>query len=76
LETNNELENARRKRKKKNFDFIVLNSLQDKGAGFKHNTNKISIVHEGEKVIHFELKSKTDVAVDIVNELVATFKKK
>lgn len=76
LETNNELANAQRKRKKKNFDFIVLNSLQDKGAGFKHNTNKISIVHEDNKVSNFELKSKADVAIDIVNELVALYQSK
>ncbi len=76
LETNDELANAQRKRKKKNFDFIVLNSLQDKGAGFRHHTNKISIVHEDNKVTNFELKSKADVAVDIVNELVALYQPK
>lgn len=68
LETNNELENAKKKRIKKNFDFIVLNSLRDKGAGFNHNTNKITIVHPDE-VVNFELKSKKAVAKDIVNEL-------
>ncbi len=69
LETNNEKENASGKLKKKNFDFIVLNSLNDKGAGFKHDTNKISIIHQGNKIIDFELKSKRAVAVDIVNEI-------
>ncbi len=69
LETNNELENAKRKLKKKNFDFIVLNSLNDKGAGFAHDTNKITLVSSN-KTQEFELKSKKDVAVDIVNAIV------
>ena len=69
LETNNELENAMGKLKRKNFDMIVLNSLKDKGAGFKHNTNKVSIIHKDESVQHFELKSKKDVAKDILSEL-------
>ncbi|MEO1515254.1 MAG: bifunctional phosphopantothenoylcysteine decarboxylase/phosphopantothenate--cysteine ligase CoaBC [Bacteroidota bacterium] len=71
LETNNELENARGKLERKNFDFIVLNSLQDKGAGFNHDTNKITIVYPGNKMHNFELKPKTAVAQDIVNEIVA-----
>ncbi len=69
LETNREMENAQRKLKKKNFDFIVLNSLKDKGAGFKHDTNKITIVRKDNIIRKFELKSKKDVATDIVNEL-------
>ncbi len=69
LETNNELENAQRKLKKKNFDFIVLNSLKDKGAGFKLDTNKITIVRKDNIIRNFELKSKRDVAHDIANEL-------
>ncbi len=69
LETNNELEHARKKREKKNFDFIVLNSLNDKGAGFAHNTNKISLVY-GNKTRDFELKTKRQVAIDIVNAIV------
>ena len=68
LETNNELENAKGKLERKNFDFIVLNSLQDKGAGFQHNTNKITIVSNN-KVKEFELKTKAEVAVDIVSEI-------
>ncbi|MFK7807590.1 MAG: bifunctional phosphopantothenoylcysteine decarboxylase/phosphopantothenate--cysteine ligase CoaBC [Saprospiraceae bacterium] len=68
LETNNELENAKGKLERKNFDFIVLNSLQDKGAGFQHNTNKITIVSNN-KVKEFELKTKAEVAVDIVEEI-------
>ncbi|MEM9823491.1 MAG: bifunctional phosphopantothenoylcysteine decarboxylase/phosphopantothenate--cysteine ligase CoaBC [Bacteroidota bacterium] len=75
LETNNELEYAQQKRIKKNFDFIVLNSLRDKGAGFNHDTNKIRIIHDDQKVIDFELKSKKAVAVDIVNELLKVINK-
>jgi len=69
LETNNELENAKEKLVKKNLDFIVLNSLQHKGAGFKHATNQVTIVHKDNKIQDFELKSKTEVARDIVNVL-------
>src|SRR5688572_23329338 len=65
LETNNEVENARQKLVKKNLDMVILNSLQDAGAGFKHDTNKISIV-EADKITTFELKPKTAVAQDIV----------
>jgi phosphopantothenoylcysteine decarboxylase/phosphopantothenate--cysteine ligase len=74
LETNNEVEHAKGKLKKKNFDFIVLNSLQDKGAGFNHDTNKITIIHKGNKLTKFELKLKSAVAVDIVNELAGLLK--
>ncbi len=70
LETNNELENAQGKLAKKNFDFIVLNSLQDKGAGFQHNTNKITIVDIHRNITKFDLKSKQLVAKDIVNYLI------
>ena len=66
LETNNELENAMKKLESKNLYFIVLNSLQDKGAGFRHSTNKITIVDKSNKITKFELKSKADVANDIV----------
>ena len=69
LETNNELENAKGKLERKNFDFIVLNSLRDKGAGFAGDTNKITIVRKDNKIKKFELKSKVDVSVDIVNEV-------
>jgi phosphopantothenoylcysteine decarboxylase / phosphopantothenate---cysteine ligase len=70
LETNNELENAIGKLERKGFDFIVLNSLQDKGAGFGHDTNKISIVFDRDRVVNYDLKSKKEVASDIINELV------
>lgn len=68
LETCNEREHAREKMKRKNFDFIVLNSLKDEGAGFQHDTNKITILDaEGEEA--FPLKSKKEVAKDIVDRL-------
>ena len=70
LETDNEVENAKNKLKKKNLDFIVLNSLNDKGAGFEVSTNKITIIDKEEKVENFELKSKEEVAKDIVNKLI------
>jgi phosphopantothenoylcysteine decarboxylase/phosphopantothenate--cysteine ligase len=69
LETDNALENARKKLKTKNFDFIVLNSLEDKGAGFRHDTNKITIIGKDNKISNFELKSKDEVARDIVDHL-------
>lgn len=70
LETENELENAKQKLNNKNFDFIVLNSLKDKGAGFGHDTNKITIIDRDNKQKKFELKSKKEVATDIVDEIV------
>ncbi|MDV7188490.1 bifunctional phosphopantothenoylcysteine decarboxylase/phosphopantothenate--cysteine ligase CoaBC [Lutibacter sp. TH_r2] len=69
LETNNELENAKSKLNKKNLDMIVLNSLQDKGAGFKSETNKVTIIDKSEKISEFSLKSKAEVAQDIFNEI-------
>jgi phosphopantothenoylcysteine decarboxylase/phosphopantothenate--cysteine ligase len=69
LETNNELENAKKKLISKNLDFIVLNSLQDKGAGFGTETNKIQIVNKDNNPTKFELKSKSEVAKDIINYL-------
>ena len=68
LETTDELLNAKSKLLRKNLDFIVLNSLNDAGAGFRYDTNKISIIDCEGKVDH-PLKSKTEVAVDIVNRL-------
>lgn len=70
LETNNEEANALQKLERKNFDFIVLNSLQDKGAGFGHDTNKISIIDRSGSKKTFGLKDKNAVAEDIVNEIV------
>ena len=70
LETNNEQDNATSKLKKKNFDFIVLNSLNDKGAGFAHDTNQVTIIDRHNNLFKFELKSKTEVADDIVRHII------
>jgi phosphopantothenoylcysteine decarboxylase/phosphopantothenate--cysteine ligase, prokaryotic len=70
LETNEEEQNSIKKLKSKNLDFIVLNSLRDKGAGFHHDTNKISIIFKDGNIEHFDLKSKAEVAQDIVNQVV------
>ena len=70
LETNNELENAKSKIKRKNLDAIVLNSLRDKGAGFATNTNKITIIDKDFNQKPFDLKSKDEVAKDIINEII------
>lgn len=66
LETNNEEEYAKRKLTKKNLDFIVLNSMQDKEAGFQKNTNKITIIDKDLSMQQFDAKSKTEVAKDIL----------
>ncbi|MEJ7737367.1 MAG: bifunctional phosphopantothenoylcysteine decarboxylase/phosphopantothenate--cysteine ligase CoaBC [Chitinophagaceae bacterium] len=70
LETNNEKEYARNKLKSKNADMIVLNSLNDEGAGFGHDTNKITIYEKDGNEISFERKSKQQVAKDIVDRIV------
>ncbi|MFN8117066.1 MAG: bifunctional phosphopantothenoylcysteine decarboxylase/phosphopantothenate--cysteine ligase CoaBC [Bacteroidia bacterium] len=67
LETNNIIEYAKEKIVKKNLDFIVANSATEKGAGFAVDTNKITIIDKHNKMYNFELKSKQDVAKDIVN---------
>ena len=69
LETNNEVTNAQDKLKRKNLDAIVLNSLQDKGAGFGTDTNKISIFFANGNRQDFPLKSKTEVAKDIIDAI-------
>lgn len=69
LETNDELHNAQRKLQNKNLDFIVLNSLNDPGAGFDVDTNKITILDKYNNRKDFQLKTKTEVAKDIVNHL-------
>lgn len=66
LETNNEAASAKGKLAKKNFDMIVLNSLKDKGAGFAHDTNKVTIFDNKGKIHKYKLKSKKEVANDIV----------
>lgn len=74
LETQNELENAQGKLERKNLDMIILNSLRDKGAGFGVDTNKITILKPNNKMINFELKSKREVARDIVKEIIDLLK--
>jgi len=70
LETENEIENAKGKLKRKNLDAIVLNSMRDKGAGFGGVTNKISFIDTNSSITTFELKTKAEVAVDIFNEII------
>ncbi|MFZ7116043.1 MAG: bifunctional phosphopantothenoylcysteine decarboxylase/phosphopantothenate--cysteine ligase CoaBC [Bacteroidota bacterium] len=76
LETENEIENARGKLKKKNLDLIVLNSLKDEGAGFNHDTNKITIIDKKGSEHHFSLKSKQEVAKDLVKIIISNITNK
>ena len=69
LETNDETAHAQDKLRRKNLDFIVLNSLRDAGAGFRHDTNKVTIISDSD-IKEYPLKSKAEVAKDIVDELV------
>ena len=73
LETENEELNASQKLKNKNLDMIVLNSLRDSGAGFQHDTNKITIIDKNNKTHKFELKSKGQVADDIIDFILTQF---
>jgi len=74
LETNDEENYAKGKLEKKNLDLVILNSLNDKGAGFKSDTNKITIFNKALQKTAFEVKSKTDVAKDICNEILKLIK--
>ena len=69
LETDNEEINARDKLIRKNFDLIVLNSLADKGAGFGHDTNRVTLIDKSNNIDKFELKSKAEVAGDILDKI-------
>jgi len=69
LETENEIENAKQKLKSKNLDLIVLNSLNDQGAGFGTNTNKVTFIDNQDNIINFELKSKQEVALDLLTKI-------
>ncbi len=69
LETNNELKNAKDKLKNKNLDLIVLNSMKDKGAGFSGDSNKVTIIDAAGEVTNYPLKSKQDVARDILDKI-------
>jgi phosphopantothenoylcysteine decarboxylase/phosphopantothenate--cysteine ligase len=70
LETNNELEHAKSKLKSKNLDVIVLNSLNDEGAGFGVSTNKVTFITKSEEVIENDLKSKSEVAQDLIQLII------
>ena len=74
LETDNELENAKEKLLKKNLDIIVLNSLKEEGAGFGHDTNKITLIDRDNNIDKFELKSKEAAAMDILDKIVSMLK--
>lgn len=74
LETNSELENAKKKLAAKKADMIVMNSLQQQGAGFKYDTNKITIILEKGTIFEFDLKEKKDVAKDIITCISENFK--
>lgn len=69
LETQNELENAKKKLEKKNLDAIVLNSLRDKGAGFQTKTNKITFIEKDGSVTEYDLKTKAEVSIDIFDKI-------
>jgi phosphopantothenoylcysteine decarboxylase / phosphopantothenate---cysteine ligase len=76
LETDDEIKNAKEKLNRKNMDFIVLNSLKDIGAGFEHNTNKITIIDRNNNIDEFELKTKDEAARDILNKIIPMIEKK
>lgn len=73
LETNDEVENAKSKLDRKNLDMIVLNSMQDKEAGFRKDTNKVSFITKDKEVIGHEAKNKSEVAKDILNFILEKF---
>ena len=73
LETDDEEANATKKMKSKNLDLMVLNSLNKKGAGFAHDTNQVSVFDQHNNVKHFELKSKAEVAKDLVDLIEASY---
>lgn len=70
LESDNEIDNAKKKLNNKNLDAVVLNSLNDKGAGFNSDTNKITFINNKNEIIKFNLKSKLEVSKDIFNEII------
>ena len=71
LETTNELAHAQDKLRRKNFDLVVLNSLRDAGAGFGHDTNKVTVLDAVGQIVNFELQSKADVARGLVRLILA-----
>lgn len=75
METENEIENAKLKIQKKNLDLIILNSLQDEGAGFGKSTNKITFIYKDFVVEPMDLKPKELVANDIMNKVISYYEK-
>ena len=73
LETNNELDNAKGKLKSKNLNLIVLNSLNDKGAGFGGSTNKVTFITDTDLVVEHDLKSKSEVAKDLMQQILKQY---
>lgn len=74
LETHNEMANAAAKLKRKNLDLIVMNSLQDKGAGFGFDTNRLTLIDRNNIIYKFELKSKEEAARDVLDKIVTLLK--
>ena len=70
LETQDELNYAQKKMDNKNLDFIVLNSMNDKGAGFKKDTNKVTLISKDNKLTPFDVKPKREVAKDILQYII------
>jgi len=73
LETTNELAHAQGKLHRKNFDLVVLNSLRDAGAGFGHDTNKVTVLDRAEQVLNFELQAKSELARTLVSLILTRF---
>jgi phosphopantothenoylcysteine decarboxylase / phosphopantothenate---cysteine ligase len=71
LETDNELDNAKKKLIRKKMDLIILNSLKEDGAGFGYDTNKITIIDRNNNIDKFELKSKEEAAKDILDKIIS-----
>ena len=69
LETNNEIDNSIKKLENKNLDLIVLNSLNDENAGFNYDTNKVTIIDKKKNILKYNLKSKDDVANDLLTKI-------
>ena len=76
LETDNEFDNAKAKLEKKNLDFIVLNSLKDKNACFGYDTNKVTMIDANGQAITTDLKSKAEIAEEIVSKLISVMQEK
>jgi phosphopantothenoylcysteine decarboxylase/phosphopantothenate--cysteine ligase len=73
LETTNELAHAQGKLQRKNFDLVVLNSLRDAGAGFGHDTNKVTVLDRAGQVLNFELQAKSELARTLVALILTRF---